>query len=172
MKKALLIIAHEGYQQVEYNTPKELLMSAGIIVETASNKPGTAVAKDGSKTSIDMVLTDVAVGQYDAIVFIGGPGAMDNLDNEDSYAIVRHAVEDGIPLAAICIAPRILAKAHILTNKRATGWDGDGQMSDMFFIYGVEYVKEDVVVDGLIVTATGPHAAQEFGRQILTLINQ
>jgi len=172
MKKALLIIAHEGYQQVEYNVPKELLTSAGIVVETASNKPGTAVAKDGSKANVDMVLADVAVGQYDAIVFIGGPGAMDNLDNEDSYAIACHAVEDGIPLAAICIAPRILAKAHILTGKQATGWDGDGQLNDMFFTYGIEYVKKDVVVDGLIVTATGPHAAQEFSRHILMLINQ
>ena len=172
MKKALLIIAHEGYQQVEYNTPKALLMQAGVAVETASNKSGSAIAKDGSTAVVDMVLADVAVGQYDAILFIGGPGAMDNLDTEYSYTIARHCVEDGIPLGAICIAPRILAKAHLLTGKRATGWDGDGQLSDMFFTYGIEYVNEDVVVDGLIVTAAGPHAAQEFGRQMLALINQ
>ena len=172
MKKALLIIAHEGYQQGEYNTPKAFLTQAGVQVETASNKPGAAIAKDGTTTIVDMVLVDVAVGQYDAIVFIGGPGAMDNLDNDYSYDIARHAVEDGIPLAAICIAPRILAKAHLLTGRQATGWDGDGQLSDMFFTYGIEYVNQDVVVDGLIITATGPHAAQEFSRQVLMLINQ
>ncbi len=172
MKKALLIVAHEGYQQVEYNTPRELFKSAGIAVETASNKAGHAVAKDGSTTAVDILLSDVSVGQYDAIVFIGGPGAMENLDNEMSYTIARHAVEDGIPLGAICIAVRIVAKAQMLAGRRATGWDGDGQLSDMFLIYGIEYVSQDVVVDDLIVTATGPHAAPEFARQLLTLINQ
>lgn len=172
MKQVLMVVAHEGYQQVEYNIPKTLFKDAGIVVATASDKRGVALAKDGSTTPVDLTIADVAVNVYDAIVFVGGPGAMLHLDNEKSYTIIQQAVADGIVLAAICIAPRIVVKAGVLKDRRATGWDGDKQLKDMFLIYGVEYVAEDVVVDGLLVTATGPSVAHTFAQQVIKLLNQ
>ena len=172
MKKALLVIAHEGYQQIEYNVPKALFLQAGFHVITASNKGGVALAKDGSTTPVDQTLSEVVVADYDAIVFIGGPGALEHLDIQESYTIIQEAVADGIVLGAICIAPRILAKAKVLDTRRATGWNGDKQLKDMFFIYGVEYVADEVVVDGLIVTATGPQAAHEFAQAIIKVVQQ
>ncbi len=172
MKKALLIIAHEGYQHTEYSVTKSQLEQSDIAVEIASNLSGSAIAHDGSTTHTHLLLTDVIVGQYDAIIFIGGPGAMQHLDSEISYDIAIQATQDNIPLAAICVAPRILAKARVLAGRQATGWDGDGQLNDLFLLYGVEYVADDVVVDNNIVTANGPHAAAEFGRKIVNLINQ
>lgn len=172
MKRVLLIIAHDGYQQTEYSVTKTQLLQAGIATETASNKLGAAVAHDGSTTSVETTLPEVIVGQYDAIIFIGGPGTMEHLDNQASYDIATQAIQDNIPLAAICIAPRILAKARVLDGRQATGWDGDGQLNDLFLLYGVEYVANDVVTDGILVTASGPHAAHEFSKQIITLVNQ
>jgi protease I len=168
VKKALLIIAHEGYQHTEYSVTKSQLEQSGIAVEIASNLSGSAIAHDGSTTHTHLLLTDIIVGQYDAIIFIGGPGAMQHLDSEISYDIAIQATQDNIPLAAICVAPRILTKARVLNGRQATGWDGDGQLSDLFLLY----VADDVVVDGNIVTANGPHAAAEFGRKIVSLINQ
>ena len=170
MKQVLMVIAHEGYQQVEYDVPKALFKQANIKVITASDKRGVALAKDGSTTTVDLTTADVAVNEYDAVVFVGGPGAMIHLDNETSYTIIREAMADGLILAAICIAPRIMAKAGVLESRRATGWDGDKQLKDMFLIYGVEYVAEDVVVDELLVTATGPGAAHAFAQQIIKLL--
>ena len=57
-KTAVLVIAHRDYQQVEYNDTKRLLEQAGIKVITASNKAGTAIGADGSRTAIDKTVAE------------------------------------------------------------------------------------------------------------------
>ena len=124
-KKVLMVIAHTGYQPIEYGTPKKTLEAAGYTVITASNKAGTATAKDGSTAAVNLILADVQMKDYDAIIFVGGSGAMDNLDSEESYELLREAFHEEKLIGAICVAPRILAHAGILTSVAATGWDGD-----------------------------------------------
>jgi protease I len=162
----VLIIASKGFQPIEYQNTKKALENAGITVHTASTKLGEAIAADGTKAPVDLTIKHVIQADYDGIVFIGGPGVLDDLDNETSYELIRNTVKNSILLAAICIAPRILAKAGVLTGKKATGWDDDNELADIFKTYGVTYLNEDVVVDNLLVTATGPAAATEFGKTV------
>lgn len=166
-KTIVMIIASVGFQQIEYNVPKEIFTKAGYTVVTASNAPGTAVAKDNSKTTVDITLDAVNVAAYDAIVFIGGPGALEHLDNQTSYAIAQAALKQNKVLAAICISPRILAKAGVLNGKKATGWDSQNELEPIFKQYHATYIKKPVVTDGLIVTGNGPAAAQEFAQAVL-----
>lgn len=170
MPKVLLVVANEGYQHIEYGIPKKILIDAEIYVETASDNAIPAIAKDGSTAQVDVTLDKVDPDEYDGIFFIGGPGALEHLDNDWSYRIIRHAAQNGIPLGAICISTRILAKAGILTNRKATGWDGDGELAELYKEYDVEYVRKNLVIDKNIITAAGPQAAQEFGEQIVALI--
>lgn len=169
-KKVLLVVAQEGYQQVEYGEPKKILEAAGIDVVTASTLSGSAIAKDGSTTPVDVLLSSVDVSFYHGIFFIGGPGALEYLDNADSYRVMQEAERAKMPLGAICIATRILAKSGVLANKRATGWNDDKQLLSVFRACHVDYITEDVVVDGNIVTAVGPQAAKAFGKAILELL--
>jgi len=113
----LLVVASQGYQPIEYSVPKKLLEKKGITIETASNKAGTAIAADGSTTTVDVILTEVEVEKYDGIFFIGGPGAMEHLDNKDSYRIITQVAKLNKPFGAICISPRILAKTGVLKGK-------------------------------------------------------
>jgi len=170
IKKVLLVVAHEGFQHIEYGEPKRLLQGAGFDVMTASNKSGPATGDDESVTDVHCTLDEVKVGDYEGIFFIGGPGAMEHLDNEKSYTIARNAVEAHVPLGAICVSTRILAKSGVLKGHQATGWDGDGELLPLYQQHGVNYVKSDVVIDDAIVTAVGPNAAEEFGREILKLL--
>jgi len=169
-KKVLFVVAHTGYQSVEYNEPKRILQQAGFVVVTASNKEGTATAKDGSTTAIAVTISHVSIQDYEGIIFIGGPGAMDALDNEESYELLREAFAQEKIIGAICVAPRILANAGILTSVAATGWDEDGQLKGIFNASDVHYTPAPVVVDQDIVTAQGPQAAQEFGKELLRLL--
>jgi len=168
----LLIVASQGYQPIEYSVPKKILTAQGITVETASNKPGKATAADGSQTDVDVTLYNVDPKKYDGIFFIGGPGALENLDNEKSYKIIREIAQLGKPFGAICISPRILAKTGVLTGKKATGWDGDEKLDSVFKKYGVIRIKKDVVTDGKIVTATCPAAANMFAQAILNVLQK
>ncbi|TAN33770.1 DJ-1/PfpI family protein [Patescibacteria group bacterium] len=168
MKKVLFVIAHEGFRPEEYYEPKKILMAAGVEFVTASNAAGMATPKFGDELAkVDLVLDDVKTDDYNGIFFVGGPGALEHLDNEKSYRIIKEAAEKGKVFGAICISPRILARAGVLKNKKATGWNKDNELGKILADAGANYIKESVVVDGKLVTASGPSAAQEFGKKIL-----
>ena len=169
--KVVLVVAHQGYQPLEYSIPKKTLTQAGFTVVTASNKAGTAMAKDGSTTPVDILIDNVNPALYAGIFFVGGPGAMESLDNPISYTLITQTVRLGKPLGAICVAPRILARAGVLTDKNATGWDGDNQLASIFKEYGVNYVAQPVVVDDFIITAQGPAVAQSFADASIKVLN-
>ncbi len=169
--KVLLIVAHEGYQPTEYAEPKKILEDAGFAVVTASDKAGTATDKDGKTTPVDLTLKEVNVKDYEGIFFIGGPGALEHLDTKESYRIIKDSSDKHLPLGAICISTRILAKAGGLTRKRATGWDGDNELKEIYETYDVKYLPEPVVVEENIVTAVGPSSAKTFGQEIVALLH-
>jgi protease I len=171
VKKIALVIAHDGFHPVEYGVPKQMLEDAGYQVVTVSNKAGTAHAKDGSTAHVDMVLDKVIPKNFDGIIFIGGPGALDNLDNDTSYRVIQDAVMAEKLVGAICSATRILAKAGALSAKTATGWDGDKKLKEIFEKHAVIYDDEaGVVKDGRVVTAEGPDHAQEFAHEIMEVV--
>lgn len=171
-QKIVLVVAHQGYQPIEYAVPKKILENAGYTVVTASNKPGIATAKDNSTTTVDILIQDINVNDYAGIFFIGGPGALEHLDNTTSYDLLHKAMTFNLPLGAICAATRILAKAGVLKQRSATGWDGDGLLADIYKEHTVLYIPTvPVVVDGLIVTATGPEAAHLFAQDIITVLH-
>jgi protease I len=169
-KNIVFVIAHNEYQQDEYTIPKKLLEEAGFQIITASNNLDFATAKDESTTKVDILIQDINLEDCGGIFLIGGPGALEHLDNPITYNILQKAHFMGKPLGAICISTRILVHAGILKDKQATGWNGDGQLGEIFKNNQVKYISQEVVVDGTIVTASGPHAANEFGEKIISVL--
>lgn len=170
MKKLLLVIAYEGFQPVEYFAAKAVLEAGGQKIVTTSDGEGEAkAAHDGEPAKIDVSVADAKAIDYDGVFVVGGPGAMDHLDNENVYRLMREAAENDLLIGAICIATRILSHAGVLKGRKATGWDGDSELGGIIEAGGGEYVREPVVTDGKMVTATGPKAAEEWGKAILRL---
>jgi len=168
--KALFIVAQEGYQDHEYGAPKQILENAGVEVITASKQAGKCHAKFGASTEATVALADVNISDYDTIVFIGGPGAFGYQQDVEAHAIAKEAVVQDKILGAICIAPTILAYAGVLSGKRATVWNEDNKQQEVLTSNGAEYSGENVTVDGKLVTANGPPAAEEFGKKLLELL--
>lgn len=170
--KIALIIASRGFRDCEYFIPKEIFRQEGFEVETVSDKAGSAIGSDGGEADAAKSLENIKPEEYDAVVFIGGQGAMACLDNENSYALARKTVSLGKILAAICIAPSILAKAGVLDKKRATVWSSpmDKSQFKVLSSFGALRDDSDVVADGGIVTASGPDQAQAFARKIAALL--
>lgn len=181
-KSILLIIAPEGYQKQEYLDTRHTLEDNGYTVVTASTRPGRAVAHtvqlgvinpDNSDTApIDMLIKNVSVDNHAGIFIIGGPGTLDHLSIPAVYNVMTEAFSKNIVHGAICIAPRILAATSILTGKQATGWNADGSLETLFASTGCEYIPKPVVVDDLLITAEGPHAAREFGQAIVSALKK
>lgn len=170
MKKVALIIASDGYQAKEYNNTKEVLISDGIQVVTVSNLPGLAMAHNGDGAQVDLTLDQLNIPTVDGIFLIGGPGALKHLNIPTIYTLLQAAQTLDKAYGAICVSPRILAYAGVLKNKKATGWDEDRELTHIFQKHAVAYIKTPVVVDGKVVTAQGPDAADDFGAAIAKVI--
>lgn len=167
MAKILLIIAKEGFQVKEYLDAKEALVNNGHEVITASNETGEALSHIGTTVKVDVALSDINIDDYDAIYLIGGPGALEYLDNENMYSLIRNIHEKKDKLyGAICISPRILIKAGVMKGVNMTGWNGDNELRGLCDAAGAIYIMQRVVRDGRVITAEGPMCAYEFGEAI------
>ena len=167
--KVVMIIAFENFRDEEFFVTKEVLESHGNKVDVASDTLGTAKGSDGADIFVDAALDKIDLDDYDAIVFIGGPDTLKRLDNKDSYNIAQAAFRAGKIVAAICIAPIILAKAGVLKNKNATVWSSRLNRKPIKTLkeYGADYKDEPVMVDGNVITANSKKAASDFGQAIV-----
>jgi protease I len=163
-KKAVLIIAYNNFRDEEFLEPKKVLESAGVDVSVASSSLGTAKGMLGATADPDMLIDDINVSDYDAVVFIGGSGSSEYFDNPVAHSIAQEAAESGKLLAAICIAPSTLANAGLLAGKKATSYSSEeGNLRSK----GAMFTGSGVESDGNIITADGPSSAEQFGQALL-----
>jgi len=166
-KKVLMIIAAEGFQDQEFAQPCNLLTGLGAAVKVACSRKDKAVGIFGREIKPDLSLDECRVDDYDAVVFIGGPGAAEYFNNAQAQALARDAVSRGKVLGAICIAPATLANAGVLKGRKATSFPSE---QNRLAENGAQLVKQSVVVDGKLVTAVGPQAAKEFAETLARLM--
>lgn len=171
MKRAVFIVAFRNFRDEEYTTPRKILESAGIDIATASDQKGEAMGSNGLKIKINLSVAEIKPEDFDAIIFVGGQGSLEHLNNEISYRLIRSAANQNKILAAICIAPVILAKSGALTGKKATVWSQAipicPEPAKILEKNNAIFVEQKTVRDQNIITANGPQAAEEFGKQII-----
>ena len=111
-----------------------------------------------------------AVEEYDGIVVIGGAGSPEFLWGHSGLrALVTGFAASGKVVAALCLSPVVLARAGVLAGKRATVFRTPDSVAEMRK-GGGDLRADPVVVDGRIITANGPTAAQRFGEEILSAL--
>jgi len=165
MIKIAIIIAFRNFRDEEYFIPKSIFLQNGFKVKTVSTYKGLAIGGSGGETRIDLLLSQLKLEDYDCLMFVGGPGAYRFIEDETIHEVIKSF--KGL-LAAICIAPAIFAKAGVLEGKKATIWSSvmDKKSIKILEEGGSTYVDKDVVVDGSIITANGPQAAERFALTI------
>jgi protease I len=163
-KNILMVVAPKDFRDQEYNDPREIFSEAGLNVKVASIQGGTATGVDGTEATIDLTISQVDPSQFDAVVFIGGPGMIEILNDEAMQILAKKFYKSEKITAAICAASGVLAQAGILQGKNATGWSG---VRDILEKNGALFSDEGVVEDGKIITADGPASAWKFGEEIV-----
>ncbi len=160
MADVVMVIAAEGFRDEEYALPRAVLEAAGVRVETASNCVGRCVGRFGLEADATLDVATAAGREWDAVVFVGGPGADVFFEDPAAHALARRVLSEGGVVAAICIAPATLARAGLLDGVRATAFP---TVTDDLVIRGARWSDAPVVTDGRIVTGNGPEIAREFG---------
>jgi len=164
-KKVMMVIAQKGFRDEELREPKALLEQQGAQVDVVSSTTGVCVGMLGmkAKPGMDLKTALKKVGEYDAVIFVGGVGSKQYFDDKTAHKLAQTAYKQGSVVGAICLAPVILAKAGLLKQKKATVWRG---AADMLKKCGAEYTANSVEKVGRIITGNGPQAAREFGTTI------
>jgi len=167
MSHALIVLA-PGFEELEAVTVIDLLRRAQIKVTVAGLSDGPIT---GSRQTV--ILPDQPLSQidqaaiFDLIVLPGGlPGADHLRDDEGLIRRLQAQVEAGRRVAAICAAPKVLARAGLITGKRITHYPGALSAQETA---GATVTTNAVEVDGLITTSRGPGTAMDFA---LSLIEQ
>lgn len=172
-KKIAIIIAFKDFQDQEYLITKQALEENGAEMITASSEQGFAIGVFGQTAQVDILVKDIDMKNFDAVVFIGGQGMARMLKDSDLIAVARSAAQAGKILGAICISPCVLALAGVLQGRRATVWHSEMDKSPIKILRdnGAIFIDKSVVVDKDIVTANGPPAALEFAQTLTEVLS-
>jgi protease I len=162
-KSVLFVIAPENFQDQEFQVPYELLKQAGHRVAVASRDTILATGMMGLKVKPDLPLSEVDTLDYDGLILVGGTGSVVYWDDPLLHQVVRHFVKADKVVAAICLAPVVLARAGVLEGLEATCFEtAAGELTRS----GANYTGRDLTVSGRIITGSGPQAAPAFARAI------
>jgi len=169
MKPILIIVAPKDFRDEEFFETKEELEDAGHKTITASISKGICYGSKGGKTIAEIAIEEIDTDEYDGVVFIGGPGSEIFFNNAIAHRIAKEMDADEKIVAAICVAPVIIAKSGLLKNTKATVYSTE---IDSIRRYGAIYSGLAVSQDGNIITADGPKSARAFGQFIAKAITE
>lgn len=169
MSTVLMIIPPERFRDEELFVTQEELEKAGHTTVIASTALGVRPGSRGGFATAALRLAEARTADYDAVVFVGGGGAKLLYADPDARRIAQEEAAGGKVLAAICLAPVILANAGVLRGKQATVAGTEAKTLESA---GATYTGPGVTVDGRIVTANAPKASRRFGQTIAQLLSE
>ena len=168
----LLVVTPRGFNDDEYSYVRRTLRSAGYTVLIASISRETAVGDYGLiQVEPDLSLTDVDGASYDAIIFVGGRGALAYADDAGMWRVAQEALDRGRVVAAATTAPVILARAGVLEGKAATVYD-PATNCPALEANGATCTEERVERDGQIVTSRSEQAIQELVQIVVGILEE
>ncbi|MFL5942725.1 MAG: type 1 glutamine amidotransferase domain-containing protein [Gaiellaceae bacterium] len=169
--KKVAILAADMFERVELEEPRKALEDAGAEVEVVSIESGEIQGFDhfdpANKVKVDRTVEEASPDDYDALMIPGGVGNPDLLrGDENAVAFVRRMHEAGKPMAVICHGPWMLVESGVVRGKRVTSWP---TLETDIRNAGGDWVDEEVVVDGNVVTSRKPDDIPAFNEKMLEL---
>ncbi len=148
------------FEDVEYTKPSKAFKEAGHELTHISSKKGQVEGKEEkTKVNIDKSAGDISVDDFDAIFIPGGCSPDKLREDENIVKFTKEFVESGKPVFAICHAPQLLITAQVIEGRRVAGWKSIIQDIKNA---GAEFVNEEVVEDGNIISSRSPDDIPAF----------
>jgi protease I len=168
------ILATDGFEQSELTSPRDALKSAGARVDVVAPKDGEIQGmqhhEKGDTVRVDRALTTADAADYDALVLPGGVANPDALRiNRDAVAFIEHFVSTAKPIAAICHGPWSLIEVpEAIRGRTLTSWPS---LRTDITNAGANWVDQEVVVDGNLVTSRKPDDLKAFNAEMIALFS-
>jgi protease I len=169
LKVAILIT--DGFEQVEMTEPRKALDQAGaethIVSPKADRVRGWKFTDWGDEFTVDVALDRAQPQNYDALLLPGG------VINPDKLRMIPQAVDfaraffdAGKPVAAICHGPWTIIEAGAARGRRIASWPS---LKTDLRNAGAEWMDQEAVVHGNLVTSRKPDDIPAFDREMIAL---
>ena len=162
------ILAVDGFEQVELTGPRQSLQAEGArtVLISARTDPilGMHHDKPGDRYPVDLTFLQAATEPqvFDALLLPGGVVNADEIRmHPKAQELVRSMVDAGKPVAVICHGAWLLISAGVVKGKKMTSWPS---LQDDLRNAGADWVDEEVVVDGTLVSSRKPDDIPAFNR--------
>ena len=166
MRKRVICLLADGFEEIETVTPVDVLRRAGVEVVIAALTAKTVTGRCGIRVEADVLLENVDAASFDLLLIPGGPGVAALRSDGRPARLAREFASVGKTVAAICAAPLVLMDAGLLAGKRFTAYQtvraelGGG-------------LDERVVIDDCIITSRGAGTALDFALAlVVSLVGQ
>ncbi len=168
------ILVDNGFEQVELVRPRSALEVGGAKTEIVSPQPqhvrGWNFKDWGDDFEVDAPLSEASPDDYDALLLPGGVMNPDKLRiKPDAVAFVKAFFDAGKPVAAICHGPWTIIEAGVARGRRIAAWPA---LKTDLRNAGAEWVDQEVVVDGNLVSSRNPNDIPAFNREMLELFSR
>lgn len=168
--KEIIILAENDYEDLELWYPVLRMREEGAkvtIVGSGSSK--NYQSKHGYPVKVDISADKVNIDKYSAIIVPGG-WAPDKMRRYPSVVnLVKMAFEKNKIIAAICHGPSLLISANVLNGKTSTCFFA---IKDDVIFAGADYVDQEVVRDGNLITSRDPNDLPAFCREIIAALKK
>lgn len=167
--KRVAILVDEGFEQVELIKPRKALDRAGAQTQVVSPQEtevrGWNMKRWGKMVAVDVPLESADPGAFDALFLPGGVMNPDKLRmNPKAVAFVKHFVDTGKPIAAICHGPWTLIDAGGVKGRTLTSWPS---LQTDIQNAGGTWVDQEVMTDQSLVTSRKPDDIRAFNKKMI-----
>ena len=88
-KKVLMVVAPKDFRDEEYLEPRGVLEEAEVEIVVVSKEVEKAIGAYGAKVVVDEEIGNVAAADFDAVVFVGGPGSKVYFDDQTALDLAK-----------------------------------------------------------------------------------
>jgi len=162
---SVAVLVEDVYEDLELWYPVYRLREEGAHVVLVGPEAGkTYSSKHGYPAEADRAARDVSADEFDAVIIPGGYSPDRMRRDPAMVKLVADAAAAGKPVAAVCHGGWMLCSAGVLEGRRVTGFFA---IRDDVVNAGAEWVDEEVVRDGNLITSRTPDDLPAFLRTII-----
>lgn len=166
--KKIIILIEEMFNVFEFWYPYYRLKEEGAeVTVVGSGSAEVYTGKPGTQAKADVSADKVSAENFDGIIIPGGYAPDMMRRHPAMINLVKDFFKNDKVIAAICHAGWMLISAKILSGRRATSFFS---IKDDMVNAGADWVDQEVVVDGKLVTSRVPDDLPAFMKAVIDIL--
>ncbi len=168
------VVLTNGFEQVEMTEPRKALENAGAKVQLIAPEKGKVTGwnhdNKADQFNVDISLDEAQADEFHGLLLPGGVMNPDHLRIvPKAIDFIKKFVNANKPIAAICHGPWTLINAGAVKGHKITSWPSlEVDLKNA----GANWVDQEVVRDGKIVTSRKPSDIPAFNKTMIELFSE